>query len=179
MDPGPLTDKHAELDLSCIMATAGSPTARDKAVLWSVVAMLGYFVVDNHVDLYPWNDLDRVGSQLASTLSGVIPFTLAALAFRLGWRWAMVFFAGYAWVWLGIQVWNWWVPYLFGGERSFLPEYERTLHPLPPINGRPGPNAEHLVLQLLSLVMALSMTMANVRAFRPGAGRGGSRSTDC
>ena len=45
----------------------------------SIVVMLAYFIVDNHVDLYPWNNL--VTSQLPSTLAGVIPFGLYAVAF--------------------------------------------------------------------------------------------------
>lgn len=134
--------------------------------------MLAFFVVDNHVPLYPWNDLERTKSQLPSTLSGLIPFTLAAVTFYRRWLPGMVFFASYAYVWLGIQLWNWWVPYLLGGEREFASEYERTLHPLPEISGRPGPNAEHLVLQILSLLMALAMTAAVVREARSRRHRG-------
>ena len=43
--------------------------------------MLAYFVVDNHIDLYPGNNLTT--SQLASTLAGLIPFTVYAAAFAL------------------------------------------------------------------------------------------------
>jgi len=35
--------------------------------------MLGYFAVDNHVPLYPWNNLAAAGPQWPSTLAGWVP----------------------------------------------------------------------------------------------------------
>src|SRR4030081_4012904 len=46
-----------------------------------IVVMLTYFVVDNHSELYPWNNL--VSSQLPSTLAALIPFAVYAAAFAL------------------------------------------------------------------------------------------------
>jgi hypothetical protein len=46
-----------------------------------IVVMLTYFVVDNHIELYPWNNL--VSSQLPSTLAALIPFAVYAAAFAL------------------------------------------------------------------------------------------------
>jgi hypothetical protein len=47
---------------------------------WAVAAigsMLMHFVVVNHVDVYPRNNL--VSSQVPSTLAGVVPFAIYAL----------------------------------------------------------------------------------------------------
>jgi hypothetical protein len=73
-----------------------------------------YFAIDNHVPVYPWNNLASAGSQRPSTLAGWIPglFTIWALA--RGSRWGITFGAGWTVVWLLLQVRQWWLPYLFG-----------------------------------------------------------------
>jgi hypothetical protein len=65
----------------------------------SIVVMLAYFVVDNHVDLYPWNNLTT--SQFPSTLAALIPFGVYATAFALGVRWLMLVGTVHSYVWLG------------------------------------------------------------------------------
>ena len=66
--------------------------------------MLAYFVADNHVDLYPWNNLTT--PQLASTLGGVIPFSIYAVAFALSIRWLLVVDTVHSYVWLGCRSGN-------------------------------------------------------------------------
>lgn len=51
-------------------------------------SMLAYFIVVNHVDLYPWNNL--ILPQPPSTLAGVVPFAVYMLAFATGTRWLML-----------------------------------------------------------------------------------------
>lgn len=131
----------------------------------AIVLMLVYFVVDNHVDLYPWNNL--VTSQLPSTLAGVVPFTAYAAAFALRIRWLMAIGMVHSYVWLALQIRQWWIPYLFGPtelHRDFewyvANGYDRTLQVLPSIAERPVPDAQHLVLQALSLVVVITTTVA-------------------
>lgn len=64
----------------------GSSRARRARMLAlaAMGVMLAYFVVVNHVDLYPWNNL--VSSQLPSTLAGILPFAVYMLAFAIGTR---------------------------------------------------------------------------------------------
>ena len=45
--------------------------------------LLIYFIITNHVDLAPLNNLAAAGSQLASTLMAVIPFGMVLLGLRL------------------------------------------------------------------------------------------------
>ena len=134
----------------------------------SMVVMLAYFILDNHVDLYPWNNLAT--SQLPSTLAGVIPFGIYAVAFAVGYRWLMVIGAVHSYVWLALQICQWWVPYLFGPtllHRDFrwyyAHGYDGTIKILPGIDNRPIPDAQHLVLQALSLIVAITATMAVLR----------------
>ena len=131
----------------------------------SMVVMLAYFIMDNHVDLHPWNNL--VTPQLPSTLTAVIPFGLYAVAFALGLRWLMVVGAVHSYVWLVLQIRQWWLPYLFGSTALhrdfawyFAHGYDRTIKILPGVGDRPIPDAQHLVLQGLSLVVAIAATVA-------------------
>lgn len=151
--------------------------------------MILYFIVTNHVPLHPWNDLVGAGSQLASTAMGVIPFAVFAVAFRSrrlarfpppSARWArwvsggtMVIGAVWAWVWLALQIRQWWVPYVLGPtplHRDFAwfaqGGYTDTLTLLPAVAGRPVPDVQHLVLQCLSLAVAVTMTAATLREVR-------------
>ena len=158
-----------------------------RAAIAALALMLAYFAIDNHVPLYPWNNLASAGPQLPSTLAGWIPglFTMWALA--RGSRWGITFGAGWTVVWSLLQVRQWWLPYLFGPtplhqEFGWYWErgYAQTLHILPARALRPVPDVEHIVLQLLSLAAAFytvrAATHAWMRATNAGIARrrGGS-----
>lgn len=139
----------------------------------AIALMLAYFVITNHVDLFPWNNLEAGGSQLPSTLSGVIPFGIIALVFALRIRWLMLVGMVYSYVWFLLQMRQWWIPYLFGStplHRSFDwytdHGYDETIRFLPVIDGRPVLDAQHVVLEVLSLLVVLATTVAYVRARR-------------
>ena len=151
--------------------------ARFAAVV-AMGTMLGYFVLVNHVNLYPWNNL--VSSQLPSTLAGVIPFAIYMLAFARGARWLMLIGVVHSYVWLLLQVRQWWVPYLLGPtpihkDFSWYTEhgYAATMKFLPAIDDRPVPDAEHIVQQVLSLVVVVATTWAYVLTCREARMRRG------
>ena len=125
-----------------------------KIAISSQLAMLIYFTIDNHVDLLP------------STLAAWIPFLLIMLTFVYRIRWGMVAGTVYTYVWLLLQIRQWWIPYLFGPtplHRDFSWYYEHgyaeTLKVLPPIGDHPVPDLQHIFLQLLSLVVAVTATI--------------------
>ena len=137
----------------------------------AIVLMLAYFIVVNHIDVYPWNNL--VAPQLSSTLAGVVPFGVYALAFALGIRWLMIIGTVHSYVWLALQIRQWWIPYLFGPtllHRDFhwyvAHGYDRTIRIVPAVEDRPTPDAQHLVLQALSFVVVVATTAAMLR-YRP------------
>jgi hypothetical protein len=66
----------------------------------------------NHVDLYPWNNL--VSPQLPSTLAGAVPFAIYLFAFATGTLWLMLIGVVHSYIWLLLQVRQWWIPYLLG-----------------------------------------------------------------
>jgi hypothetical protein len=86
-----------------------------------------------------------------------------AFAFRV--RWGMVAGTIYAYVWLLLQIRQWWIPYLFGPtplhrDLSWYHEhgYSETLKILPPIRDHPIPDLQHMSLQALSLIVAVTAT---------------------
>ncbi|ACZ40584.1 hypothetical protein [Sphaerobacter thermophilus] len=142
-------------------------------VVGAIALMLTYFAITNHVDLAPWNNLEAAGPQLASTLSGVIPFSIIALGFALRIPLLMLVGTVYSYVWLLLQIRQWWIPYLFGStplHRAFdwytAHGYDQTVRFLPVIEGRPVPDAQHVVLELLSLLVVIVTTVAYVRLRR-------------
>ena len=148
----------------------------------ALIVMLGYFVAVNHVALYPWNNLRSGTAELASTLAGVIPFGLYIIAFARRVRGGMLVGMVHGYVWLALQIRQWWIPYLWGStwlhsSLEWYTEhgYAETIKVLPPIGDHPIPDAQHLVLQLLSLIAAITMTIAYLRtrrrAGRPSAER--------
>jgi hypothetical protein len=75
--------------------------------------LIAYFTVQNHVNLAPWNNLAAEGPQLRSTLVGVVPGIGVLTALLIGGPRTRSIAAIWSWVWLGLQVAQSWVPYLF------------------------------------------------------------------
>lgn len=73
----------------------------------------------------------------------------------------------HSYVLLDLQLRQWWIPYLFGATPIHLDfswyfehGYTETLKFLPGMAGRPVPDAEHIVQQLLSLIVVIVTTVA-------------------
>jgi hypothetical protein len=72
------------------------------------------------------------------------------VGFVLRQRWAMIFgLFGYA-AWFALQLDSWWRPYFFGG-RIVGPNWYFA-----PIDGRPTPDAAHMVLHVTLLIVLLT-----------------------
>jgi hypothetical protein len=136
---------------------------KDMAIVL-VLVMAGYFVVTNHIPLTPFNNLSPDRPQLRSTVVGTFPALLVVLAL-LADR-GLPVAASWLWVWLLLQVRQWWIPYFFGSTRLhrdlrwyFAGRYNRTLNVLNQKEDRPVPDVQHLVLQLLTMLSALAVTL--------------------
>ena len=112
---------------------------RSIAAITAQAVMLGYFLVINWIKLSPWNNLDRSGDQTLSTLVGVVPGVTVIGVLLFGGRRARRIAAVWTWVWLLLQILQWWVPYLTGlhpltqdgGRWYFEGGYDQTVHLLP------------------------------------------------
>ncbi len=133
----------------------------------SIIVLCVYFVIDNHVRLPPWNNLDAAGPQLRSTLTGIAPMMIGLIGLALRIRWLVAIVAAWSVVWFAAQMQQWWIPYLFGptplhADFSWFTEkgYAQTLAVLPRIADRPAPDAQHLTLEALSLITAWLLVRA-------------------
>jgi hypothetical protein len=139
-----------------------------KYIALTLVSLMAiYFVVINHVSLRRWNNLASATAQLPSTVVGVVPALLVLLALTRGR--GLMLASIWLWLWLLLQIRQWWVPYLLGPTRwhhdfqwYVTGGYDRTLRFLNPATGRPAPDLQHFVLQLLTISAAIAVTAQSI-----------------
>jgi hypothetical protein len=104
----------------------------------------------------------------------MLAFAVPGLLFLFGWRkkirllmWFALIFDG---VWFGLQIWSWWVPYIFGASAQWQHTYERvfshTLNFLPSFGNHLAPDAMHTFLQLFLLLGIVTGLMGLVPTLR-------------
>jgi len=128
--------------------------------------MLVYFFLINHLRLSPFNNITRLGTQWRSTVVGLIPGLLVIATLGSSNRLKTTLGAGWLWLWFALQIRQWWVPYLFGQtvlHRDFrwyvAGGYDKTSRLLPQRVGRPSPDLQHLILQILTLFSATAVSI--------------------
>jgi|ERR1035438_740000 hypothetical protein len=142
-----------------------------------------YFQLFNWFSLGSWNFQPGFVPLFNSVVSGkikwgdvgilgvfLLPFLLFALAYWRRWNRLMwVGAIGYT-VWLYLQVQTWWIPYLFGASEQWDEIYHRvfahTTKILPSIGNHLAPDAMHLTIQLLLLVIVISTIVGLVQIQR-------------
>jgi len=141
-----------------------------KAALVVQILLLGYWLAMELVNLFPWNDLAaraadyRLDRSVAVTM---LPLLALTGLFAIGLRpLAMLSVVGYA-LFLVMQVWTWWKPFILGADQEWEVRYAalfgRTLKLMPPTDTYLPPDAQHLVLQLLTLATVIVTGMAVAR----------------
>ena len=110
-----------------------------------------------------WRDVGSVSAFL-------LPFLLFSLAYWRRWNWLMwVGAVGYG-AWLYLQIQTWWVPYLFGASEHWQEVYNRVVSHstkiLPSFGNHLAPDAMHLTIQLLLIVIVISSTVGLVQLQR-------------
>jgi hypothetical protein len=141
-----------------------------KLALMMQAILLAYWLAIEVLDLFPWNDIasrpadyDLERSVAWHALQQLAFIVLLATGIRL---FAFMAACGYA-VWLGVQLWTWWKPWLNGPSPEWRDEYRalfsRTLNVLPVDSLHPAPDVQNLVLQILTLVTLVAAAMAVAR----------------
>jgi len=110
-----------------------------------------------------------VNDALAS-LAFLLPAAIFWIGARRQWRWAMLLALVPLGVWLALQLWTWWPPYIFGASERWAQVYARAFAESTPILPRWGnhlpPDAAHFVLQVLLLGTVTTGAMALRRQTR-------------
>lgn len=141
-----------------------------KAALVLQVLLIGYWLAIEVVNFFPWNDI--AARPVEYDLRGALAVTGLCLCglmllFAFGSQpLAVLSVAGYG-VYLAIQLWLWWKPYAVGSDPAwqgvYAELYLRTLKVLPADPVHLAPDAQHLVLQLLTLLTLIATAMAAAR----------------
>ena len=146
------------------------------ALAWHA-ALAGYMQLISWVPLGRWNyqpccptglEQLRRGTLALGDTVGAVAFLLPVALFWLGarrqWRWPMGIALVATAIWLGLQLWTWWPPYLFGASDRWAEIYARAFAQSTPILPRWGnhlpPDAAHFVLQALLAGTVVTSTMA-------------------
>ena len=160
-----------------------SVSGTHRAALGWQTGLAFYMQVVSWVPLGRWNhqpccptglEQFRRGTLAVGDALGAAAFVLPLLVYwwgrRQGHRWAMwLSLASYA-VWLGLQLWTWWPPYISGASARWAQVYERAFAHSTAILPRWGdhlpPDAMHLVLQILLLGVVVSGSLTLLRKDR-------------
>ncbi len=148
----------------------GLRIAPPASVKWAVTAQLlcaFYLQFIEWIPVFPWNDLSRGnGQETLDVIMAVVQLAIA-LGFWFSSRVTMgLGLAAYG-VWFYLQIDHWWRPYLFGG-RTVGPNwyFAKTYKFLPLIDSRPTPDAAHVVLQVILLLVLVTGVAALYRVIR-------------
>lgn len=127
-----------------------------------------YFEVTTLVHLYPWNDLSKYSFKekvIEATTNGAM-IILSIGLFITKIKWLMIISIIFWFVFLIMQLINWWMPYLTGKHLKQFPRslyethFKETIKILPPIKNNIVPDAQHNVLQLLTLATFIVSTLS-------------------
>src|SRR5687768_15182869 len=159
-----------------------------RALAWQI-ALAVYMQAISWIPLGRWNFQPCCPTGLAQLQHGrldvaealvllafLIPVAIFAVAGRYRWRWvACLSLAAYM-VWLALQLWTWWPPYIVGASDGWARVYARAFAEATQVLPRRGnhlpPDAMHLVLQVLLIGVVIAGTRAiRQRFFSPIASR--------
>ncbi|MFY0521517.1 hypothetical protein ACOMCU_27440 [Lysinibacillus sp. UGB7] len=96
------------------------------AIAFQILLFL-YFEVTTLVNLYPWNDLSKYSTKekiIEATVNGIIIILCIGL-FITQIKWLMIISVVFWFVFLFMQLLNWWMPYLTG---KYLKQFPKTLY---------------------------------------------------
>jgi hypothetical protein len=139
-----------------------------------------YFQIINWFSLGLWNyqpgfvpllSSDKAAwGDIASVSAFLLPFLFFSLAYWKRWTWLMWVGTVCYTIWLCVQIYSWWVPYIFGASPQWQEVYDRVFaHStkiLPSFGNHLAPDAMHLTIQLLLIVMVVSSIMGLLQFHR-------------
>lgn len=120
------------------------------------LALITYYQIVQSIDLFPWNNL-KIGSSLDefNLILGFIQLVILMGSFKKKY-WIVKAGLIFYFIWLVLQISNWWIPYIFGASYEIQELYKlyylETYKFLQPFEGHFVPDANHIVLQIFILI---------------------------
>lgn len=141
-----------------------------KAALVIQILLIAYWLGIESVNFFPWNDIaSRPADYDFRGSVAIVGLTLCGLMllFSFGAQpLAVLAVVGYG-IYLAVQLWTWWKPYVIGADEAWQNQYAelylRTLKVLPADPAHLAPDAQHLALQVLTLLALIASAMAAAR----------------
>ncbi|MBS2969162.1 hypothetical protein J9317_10350 [Metabacillus sp. KIGAM252] len=127
------------------------------------ILLFFYFEATTLLNLYPWNDLAKYTNRektLEAASNGLVILISMGL-FISHIKWLMTISVIFWFIFLIMQLLTWWMPYLTGRHLKQFPKslYEthfiRTIKILPRVKDHIVPDAQHNVLQFISLITVI------------------------
>lgn len=127
-----------------------------------------YFEVTTLVPLFPWNDLSKYSrkEKFTEAIANGLIILLCIGLFATKIKWLMAISVMFYLVFLVMQILTWWMPYLTGIHLKQFPRslyeshFKNTIKWLPPVKGHIIPDAQHNVLQLISILTLITSSIA-------------------
>lgn len=132
------------------------------------IVLFIYFEVTTLINLYPWNDLSKYTKKekvIEAVVNGLFICTGLVL-FISTIKWLMIMSVIAMFIHLLSQLLTWWLPYLTGKHLKQFPKslyethFTNTIKVLPRIKDHIIPDAQHNVLQFLTLVTFITCFLA-------------------
>jgi hypothetical protein len=141
-----------------------------KAALVLQVLLVGYWLMIQTVDLFPWNDVvsGPASDDLRLSIAiKMLPLLALMAVFALGVPvLGVVSVAGFA-LYLAVQLWFWWKPYAWGAngeeQAAYAEGFSRTMKVLPTYGTHLPPDTQHIVLHVLILLTLIVSAIAAAR----------------
>lgn len=132
------------------------------------IILLVYFQLITLIPMYPWNDLTKYTNKerlLEATVNGIVIIVSTGL-FVTKVKWLMICSVIIWLLFLMAQLLTWWMPYLTGKHLQQFPRelyethFKNTYKILPPIKNHIIPDAQHNLLQIITLMILIVSVLA-------------------
>ncbi|MBD8006611.1 hypothetical protein [Bacillus norwichensis] len=132
------------------------------------ILLFFYFEVTTLLNLFPWNDLSKYTrkEKFTEAITNGLFILLCIGLFATKVKWLMAISVMFYLIFLIMQILTWWMPYCTGIHLKQFPKslyeshFKDTIKWLPPMKDHIIPDAQHNVLQLLSMITLIASSIS-------------------
>ena len=125
-----------------------------------------YFAVTHWIPLPPWNNLAKEPFKNERKINLIMHVfqAVSIIGFYYHTYWMMIIGLVFWSLWMVGHINSWWLPYFFGFPKVFsenaVEQNKETLQILPPIKDHLIPDACHIVLGVISVIVTITVWAA-------------------